>query len=147
MRGMRSKGGSYSTQFGEVTASKELNHLGRLQNSPFDKKGTYFDQYDLRVTCESKAGDTDTNFSSLINALADAGINYREEKRYTVQPDRVVINVLVHRDDLDAVKQLNKDMEKQRMTFTVNDNVPEDIVPKQIVTPEEELDETIKEDM
>ena len=146
MRGMRTAGQDFSTDFGELKASGTELPLARMQTSSLDKAATYFDIYDLRVTCETRAGISDVNYSAIINLLHDAGVRYKEERRYNVQPDRVVMEILIQKEDIEAINDLNKESEKQGYTFTFNDNLPEDIQDRIITTPEKELEVKVTED-
>lgn len=145
MRGMRTQGTELSTDFGELRASSGVElPLARIQKNAIEKEATYFDKYNLRVTITQKAGDADVNYSRVLDALSAADIPYREVRRYSIEPDRVMLDILVQNEDIDIIKELNKLLKDQNISLTINDNVPEDISPRVITTPEKELDEPIK---
>ena len=146
MRGMRTAGQDFSTDFGDLKASDTELPLARAQKSTLEKSATYFDIYDLRVTCETRAGISDVNYSAIINLLHDAGVRYREERRYNVKPDRVLMEILVQKEDIPAINDLNKEYGDKGYTFTFNDNLPEDIQDRIITTPEKELEVKVTED-
>lgn len=131
----------FSTDFGQIKTSSQELPLARLQKSSIEKAATYFDIYDYRLTCEARAGVEDVNYERIISALNDAGIRYKEDRRYNIRPDRVVMEVLIQKEDVDAIKKLNKDLKSEGLTFTFNDNLPEDIQDRIITTPENEVEE------
>ena len=108
------------------------------------KKAVYFDGYSYRVTIESLAGDNNQNYSFIINMLAAADIRYREVRRYTIEPDRVLLDILIKKEDVDVINELDKEGKEYDVSFTFDNNISEGVQPKTIVTPEKEVQEKVK---
>ena len=108
-----------------------------------EKTAIFFDGYDIRVTVESRAGNNNGNYSEVLSALSDSDIRYQEVRRYTIQPDRVMLDILICKEDADIVKGLSDELKEADITFTVNDNVSEGTQPKVITTPEKEVEEKL----
>jgi len=107
------------------------------------KKAVYFDGYAYRVTIESKAGNNNQTYSFITNLLSAADIRYREVRRYTIEPDRVMMDILIKKEDVDVIKELDKEGKKYDVSFTFDDNISEGVQPKTIVTPEKEVPEKV----
>ena len=107
------------------------------------KQAVYFDGYSYRVTIESLAGDNNQTYSMVTNMLSAADIRYQEVRRYTIEPDRVCLDILITKDDVDVIKGLAKEGKEYNVKFTFNDSVSEGIAPKIIVTPEKEVEEKV----
>ena len=106
------------------------------------KTAAIYDGYGYRVTIECKAGDFNESYTPVTSLLKSADIRYREVKRYTVDPDRVLLDILVTKDDVEIIEELNKQAKETGITLTFNDNISESIKPKQIVSE----DMTLKSD-
>jgi len=103
------------------------------------KMATIYDGYGYRLTIETKAGQTNESYTSVLAVLAEADIRYREVRRYTIDPDRVCVDILVRQEDLELLQDLAKEVEADGILITFNDNISEAIKPKQIVTPQDEV--------
>ena len=112
---------------------------GGSDTSATKKTAVIFDGYSHRVTIESKAGDNNETYSFITNLLAAADIRYREVRRYTVEPDRVMMDILIKKDDVEVIKEIDKEAKEYDVSFTFNDNISEGTQPKVIITPEKEM--------
>jgi hypothetical protein len=142
MRGFNTKGFEFSTDFGELKQAGTELPIARLQKTSAEKAATIFDKYTYRVTIESKAGHTNQSYSEVLNALKDAGLLYREDRRYTIKPDRDCIDILIEKEDLPIIEELKKTMADVGYQFIISDNLPEYIQNRVITTPEDEVDKT-----
>jgi hypothetical protein len=124
MRGFKNKGSEFSTDFGK-NIPQDNYHLGRIQ-----RKAVYFDIYCKQVTIEQSAADNNTNYSEILDLLRVYDIRWREVRRYTVNPDRTCIDILVTAEDLDKVEQANKDYKDKGITLSVLDTISEGVYPK-----------------
>ena len=107
------------------------------------KTATYFDGYTYRVTIESSAADNNLTYSEITNMLSSADIRYQEVRRYNIEPDRVLLDILINKEDVDIIKELDKQGKEYNISFTYNDNVSEGIQPKIITTPEKDVVEKV----
>jgi hypothetical protein len=135
----RVRGEDFSTDFGITKEAGTELPLARMQKDTFEKHATIFDKYDVRVTIESKAGHSNESYTELLNALKDAGIMYREDARYTIKPDRVCMDILVQKEDLELIETLKKELE-DIFSFVISGNLPEYIQNRVITTEEFTLD-------
>ena len=124
------------------TVSKE-REINKIDPAPVktsnNKTAAIYDGYGYRVTIEAKAGDYNESYTPITGMLASADIRYREVKRYTIDPDRMLLDILITKDDIEIIQGLNKQSKETGITFTFNDNISEAIKPKQIVTEDAEL--------
>ena len=122
-----------------------INDHGNVALYPFKtaafepKTAAIFDGYGHRLTIETRSGQTNGSYTLVINMLQDADIRYREVRRYTIDPDRVCMDILIRDEDLDVVTELAKEVADLGISMTFNDNISEAIKPKQIVTLEKDL--------
>lgn len=134
----------YLKDYGLVMENDEQRDARKARESHASKKqATIFDGFAHRVTIESHAGDTNGTYSMVLGMLSSADIRYREVRRYTVDPDRVLIDVLINKEDVDVIKELGKEAEKYNISFTFNDNISEGVQPKVITTPEKDVEEKV----
>lgn len=131
---------NYVKNYGSGKLKEHFQEYGKEASK---KQAVIFDGYSHRVTIESKAGDNNQTYSTLTNMLSAADIRYREIRRYTVDPDRVMMDILVTEDDIDVIKELDKEGKEYNISFTFNDNISEEISPREIVTPEKEVEEKV----
>jgi len=144
MRGMRTSSGEFETSNLRTLAAAEApTPMARLQQGFFEKSAAIYDGYAYRLTIETRAGQTNESYTSVLAMLAGADIRCREVRRYTIDPDRVCMDLLVRQEDLGVINDLAKEVEKDGITITFNDNISEAIKPRQIVTPEKELNEDL----
>jgi hypothetical protein len=136
----RVRGQDFSTDFGELKQAGFELPLSRLHKDRLEKVATIFDKYDIRVTIESKAGHTNGSYTEVLNAMKDAGLLYREDRRFTVKPDRDCIDILIEKEDLPIIEELNKTLSDSGFKFIISENLPEYIQPRSIVTSEDEVD-------
>jgi len=128
-RGFRSRGTDFSTDYGK-NVPQDNYHFGRL------KQAVYYDVFCKQVTVEQGAGLNNGNYSEMIDLLRVVGIRYREVKRYTINPDRICIDILVTQDDLEKVEKANKDYKDTGITLQIKDTISEGVYPK-VVTKED----------
>jgi len=123
-RGFRSRGTDFSTEYGK-NVPQDNYHFGRLQ-----RKAVYYDIYCKQVTIEQSAADNNGNYSEILDLLRCYDIRWREVRRYTADPGRVLIDVLVTSDDLEKVEKANKDYKDKGITLSILDTISEGIYPK-----------------
>jgi hypothetical protein len=103
------------------------------------KTAAIFDGYAYRVTIETRAGDTNESYTAVLSMLKSIDVRYREVRRYTIDPDRVCMDILVKAQDVEVLLELAKEVKADGVTITFNDNISEALKSRQIVTPEKEL--------
>lgn len=135
MRGFRSKGEELNTSYGKNTPQDNY-HLGRIQ-----RKAVYYDIYCKQVTIEQSAADNNGNYSEILDLLRVYDIRWREVRRYTVNPDRVLIDILVTSDDIEKVEQANKDYKDKGVSLKILNTISEGVYPKIKTTTEKESEE------
>jgi hypothetical protein len=140
MRGFKTSGFEFEVPVADKESSVELP-LARLNRTSIEKSATIFDKYNCRVTIESKAGHTNESYTELLNAMKEAGLIYREDRRYTIKPDRVCMDILIEKEDLPIIEELGKSL-GECFLFYVSGNLPEYIQNRVITTPEDKLDKT-----
>jgi len=123
-RGFRSKGSDFDTNYGK-NVPQDNYHFGRLQ-----RKAVYYDIYCKQVTIEQSAADNNGNYSEILDLLRCYDIRWREVRRYTADPGRVMIDVLVTSDDIEKVEKANKDYKDKGITLSILDTISEGIYPK-----------------
>lgn len=94
-----------------------------------DKQAAIFDNFCCRVTIETKAGDTNESYTLVLNMLNAADIQYREVRRYTIDPDRVLLDINVKAEGRELLEELAKDAEKEGVLITFPDFVSEGLRP------------------
>lgn len=133
----------------------ELERLGQLSDNEEEalkkwrsvrssKSAAIYDGYGVRVTIETKAGDTNESYTMVTSMLQEADIRYREVRRYTVDPDRVLLEVLVRKQDTEIIKELAKAAEAEGVSIYLSDNISEGIKSQTIVTEAEEVEKKIE---
>jgi hypothetical protein len=103
------------------------------------KQATIFDGFGYRVTIEAKAGDYNESYTPITSMLKSLDIRYREDKRYTVNPDRQMMDILVNKEDIEVIAELNKQSKETGITFTYNEAISEAIQPKTVHVEDSEL--------
>ena len=134
------------TDDGEIDYDKDEDHVPyELFDEITSQKKTaaIYDGYGYRLTIESRAGDNNENTSAIRNALKSLDIRYRIVRACTVDPDRVMMDVLITKEDATVVRELAKEIEKDGIIISFNDNISEALKPRQIVTPEKEVAEDL----
>jgi hypothetical protein len=134
-----------STSWGDKTSTgvEDMINRARSEKNSSKKQAVIYDGYSYRVTIESKAGNNNQTYAMVTNMLSAADIRYREVRRYTVDPDRVMLDILITEDDVEIIKELDKEGKQYGISFTFNDNISEELRPREIVTPEKEVSEKV----
>jgi len=135
-----------STDWGNKNPAgvEDMVQQARSGKSASKKKAVIFDGYAYRVTVESKARDNNQTYSAITNILSNLDVRYREVRRYTIEPDRVMMDILIKKEDADTIKEADKTSKEYDITFTFNDSISEGVQPKTIVTPEKEVPEKVE---
>lgn len=139
--GAKSVDGKYYIKFHSGVLEENPDHLVK-ESTKADtsvKQAAIYDGYACRVTLECSAGDCNESYSPMTSLLADADIRYREVRRYTIDPDRVCLDILVKKEDLDLIKDLNDASKETGISLTYNQNISEGLKPKQITTSEKDV--------
>ena len=109
------------------------------------KKAAIYDGYGYRVSVQTRAGESNESYTNILGLLSSADIRYREVRRYTIDPDRVCMDILVRQEDLEVVRELAKAVEAEGagMRLLFNDAISEAIKPRQIVTPSDKVEQDL----